>query len=352
MKKIFFPILVIAMFLINITNVKAYADVDIDDGLSALTLKGDVGDFSGDVSFTITQDSGFTYNVLLTKGNNYTDVINVVKDVEYTVKATISTNATKYKIEGVDDSYKVSGKEAEIDFKVTDNTLQATTDNTTNEVKDNTTNEVKDTNLLSKKEVYENYIKDTSFMENNSNYKNFFAIYRSDIMKKYFLDIDELNSEDDWKKMSDFEKWNYYILYTRPKTLIMGDNGIDTEDKLLSNLTSEEALLKNLQDGDKVIKAVKTVWKWEWSEWEKKGEFPNIYDEYEKGTVEKHSVRDLNSDYGKVDTDDTDDTVKENGIKSILKKNVFSLIVLVIIGIATATIIIIRKKKNYSKIEK
>lgn len=332
----------VLLFSVNITNVKAS---EIDDEFTKLTIKVDVSDYDGEIAFVFEQDNGFKYNVLLTKDENYTNTIDIVGDMEYKAEATIKNNNGKYKIEGLSERYNVKGKDVEIKFKVKKIDLP-TTENT--QVDTNTEVE-KDDKLLDKETIYNNYIKAVEFIKTDKNYTNFLKLYNNDIMKSYFLEADPLNTEDDWKQMNDFEKWNYYILFVRTKTLIMGENAVETENELLDNLGSESALLSNIENGDKVIEAVKTVWRWEWENWEKTGEFINLYDKYSDNPIEKHDIKELND---KKDSSKKSKKKKsDSGLIKGLKNNILSLLILLIIGIATICVIIVRKKKNYDNEE-
>lgn len=327
---------------VNFTNVKAS---EVDNEFTTLTIKADVSDYNGEIAFVFEQDNGFKYNVLLTKDENYTNTIDIVGNMEYKAEATIKNNNGKYKIEGLSEKYNVKGKNVEIKFKVKKIDLQVTE----NTQVDSTTKVKEDNKLLDKETVYNNYIKAVEFIETDDNYSNFLKLYNNDIMKSYFLEADTLNTEDDWKQMSDFEKWNYYILFVRTKTLIMGENAVESESELLNNLGSESALLSNIENGNKVIEAVKTVWCWEWENWEKTGEFINIYDEYSEKPIEKHNAKELNDK--KDNSNKNKNKNNESGLFNGLKNNIFSLLILLIVGIATICVVIIRKRKNYDNEE-
>lgn len=310
---------------------------------TALTIKADVSDYDGDIAFTFTQDSGFNYNVLLTKSKGYTQTINIVGNVNYTAKAIIKENADKYKIENLDEKYKVTGKNVEINFKVCKSDLQVTENPNIN------TSSTENGEISDNETAYKKYIEAVSFIDNNSKYINFLKLYNNDIMKSYFLNANSLNTEEDWKKMSDFEKWNYYILYVRTKTLLLGENAVTSEEEFIKQLNSEISLLNNIEDGDKVIEAVKTIWRWEWKYWQKTGEMPNLYDEYTEGSAKKYTETELTD---KDDDNNEESKESENSLSNGLKRNLFSLILLAVVGIAVVVVIVIRRKKNYDTIEK
>lgn len=349
MKNIFkyFITIILTLFLSVSFSSNVYA-TETSNEFTALTVKANASDYDGDIAFTFTQDNGFNYNVLLTKAENYTATIDIVGDIEYGAKATLKKDSSKFKIEGLDNKYKVTGKNVEITFKVIKEEFKlAENTNDNNTTNNNTTNNTTNSNNLDRNDIYKKYIDEVSFIENNSDYETFLKLYTNDIMKDYFLKADSLNTLEDWDKMSDFEKWNYYILFVRPKTIIMA-NTVDNEDSFLKQLTSEELLLSEINDGDKVIEAVKSVWKWEWKQWSENGEFVNLYDEYTSGSAEKYSETELTD----VDNEDNKEEVKEeNGLVKGIKSNIISILILIAVGIATIIVIVLRRRKNYDNID-
>lgn len=350
MKNKFKYVLAICLMLflsVSFSN-KVYA-TETSDEFTVLTIKADVSEYDGDIAFTFTQENGFNYNVLLTKAENYTSTIDIVGNIEYVATATLKKDSSKFKVDGLDNKYKVTGKNVEIKFKVIKEEFKVAENTNGDNKTDNKTDTTVINENLDSNAIYKEYIDEVSFIDNNSDYEAFLKIYSNDIMKDYFLKADSLNTADDWNKMSNFEKWNYYILFVRTKTLITGENAVKSEDELLSQLTSEIALLNKINDGEKVIEAVKSIWKWEWKQWEKNGEFINLYDEYTSGSAEKYSETELKD----VNEDDNKAAQKEeNGLLKGIKNNIISILILVAVGITTIVVIVLRKRKNYDNIDK
>lgn len=188
-------------------------------------------------------------------------------------------------------------------------------------------------NESDKKEVYDSYIKSVSFIKDNEDYNRFLKTYDNDLMKKYFFEADPLNTEDDWNNMSQFEKFNYYILFVRTQSLITGIHAVKNESELLNGLKSEEIVLGNIKDGDKVIEAVKTVWRWEWQQWEKTCEFVNLYAKHSDD-----SVTELN------DIKEEKEEVKEEGNGRL--GQVKLVVILIIVGVVAIVGVIVGKRKN------
>lgn len=328
-------------------------------GFTTLKVTATVpSEYDGEIAFVFTQkDSGFNYSLLLTKDKGYTGELSIVGNMEYTATVTVKKDTSNYSVSGLSDSYKVTGSSVELKFEVkkgvtavesTQNsnatsTPQATTGATANS-----------TTLTEPQQTYNDYINTVSFMDGNSNFDTFLNNYDNDIMKKYFLNAESTNTESDWKQMSKFDKFNYYILFVRTKTLITGENAVASEEALINELSSESVLLNAITDGDKVLEAVKSVWRYEWKYYQQTGNFINLYDPYTSGSAKKYTETELTDD-DKAEVAQAQEELKEDTtssrLKSGLKKNILSIIILIIVAIALVTVVIIRRKKNYDNLD-
>lgn len=368
MKNLFLAFLFAVLALFGASPQEIFAS-ETDVTYTTLTVTASVpSEYVGDIAFVFTQqDSGFNYQLMLTKEKKYTGTLTIIGDMEYTATVTVKKNADSYKVTGLSDGYKVTGTEVSLNFAIEKGLLDinnskasgnhqsqqsvVSTDNSSN---DNDTI-TESTNLPTAESSYKTYIDAVSFMYGNSDFDGFLKNYDNDIMKGYFLNADSLNTENDWQSMNSFEKFNYYILFVRTKTLIIGENAVKSEADLLKELSSENALLGNIKGGDKVIDAVRKIWSWEWMNWEQTGEFVNLYDPYTEGSANKHTETELTNE-DEVEIAEAQDEINHekstvDRVKSSVMKNVLSISILACTGIALLVIIIIRRKKNYNNIE-
>lgn len=349
-----FFFLFVIMF-INSTNIKA-TDITMDDNYAVIEITAKVPDsYKDNIPLILTQeDNDFNYSIVLKAENDYKGTLTVLKQKKYLANVNLTEN---YYTKDLENLFYINGENVELIFNVTEGlslieSTDDTNDNNTYDIsseEEETVNDDEETENDSDDEgqlIYKEYIDTVSFMKDDNRFSQFLKIYSNSIMKNYFLQADSLNTETEWKKMSNFDRWNYYILFVRTKTLILGTNPVTTENELLDELSSEISLLSNIEDGDIVIEAVKKVWRWEWKEWQY-GRFVNLYDPYDEDAAPKYNEVELNeSDSNKVDTNDSNK--KKDRIMEGIYRNIFSLIILVIIGIVLIVIAIKKKKdKNY-----
>lgn len=323
-------VLVMMVLMLSITCIIPTVHADVDE-FTKLIIKADVSDYDGDIIFIFTQDNGFNYQAILTKNENYTETLDIVGDLEYTPKVVIKNNPQDYIVEGLEKKYKVDSKEFEVNFKVTKG-LQPIQDTESTELKkvdltekDDLTNK----NNLSKKEIYDYYMDSVSFIKDNEDYTDFLKLSGNDLMKSYFMDADSSNTEDAWNKMSNFERFNYYILFVRTQSLIMGPNSVESEEELLKELSSENGLLGNIKDGYKVVEAIKTVWRWEWHKWETTGEFTNLF-----------------KDSDETKSSEKKDKIVEDDKEENKSSNTLLIVVAAVIVIGTIGVVVAMKKNK------
>lgn len=348
------------VIFINSTNIKA-TDINMDDNYAVIEITAKVPDsYKDNIPLILTQeDNDFNYSIVLKADNDYKGSLTVLNQKKYFASVNLTDN---YYTKGLENLFYINGENVDLIFNVTEGlSLIESTDDTNN----NNTSEIssKDEEKVKVNEeigndsddegqlIYKEYIDTVSFMKDDNRFSQFLKIYSNSIMKNYFLQADSLNTETEWEKMSNFDRWNYYILFVRTKTLILGTNPVSTENELLDELSSEIALLSNIQDGDIVIEAVKKVWRWEWKEWQY-GRFVNLYDPYNEDAAPKYNEVELNENDSNKDNINKDNTnenkQKKDRIMEGIYRNIFSLIILSIIGIVIIVITIKKKKnKNY-----
>lgn len=322
--------LVMMVLMLSITCITSTVHADVEE-FTKLIIKADVSDYDGDIIFIFTQDNGFKYEAILTKNENYTETLDIVGDLEYTPEVVIKNNPEDYTVLGLEKKYKVDSKKFEVNFKIKKG-LQPIQETETTEPKkvdltekDDLTNK----NNLSKKEIYDYYMDSVSYIKDNEDYTRFLNQYNNDLMKSYFMDADSSNTEDDWNNMDNFQKFNYYILFVRTQSLIMGPNSVESEEKLLKELSSENIVLGNIKDGYKVVEAVKTVWRWEWHNWETTGKFTNLFkDSDEKKSSEKKDI------------------VSEDDKEENKSSNTALIVVVAVIVIGTIGVVVAMKKNK------
>lgn len=311
---------------------------------SNVKIKATVPDeFNKDIAFVLVQTStDFRYQVVLTKNKGYEATLTVLNNMEYTVNVKI--DEAKYKISGIQDKYVIDKSMVNINFAVKDGLTQIES-GYTNEGDDQNANEKNEAGI---KDVYETYINSVSFIKDDTKYKPFLDIYSYSIMKGYFLEAESTNTEEQWNEMTEYERFNYYILYVRPKILMTGINAVKSVSELKDGLTSEKQLLKNIDRGNEVVKAIETVWEWEWNKYLETGEFPNLYNIFEKDSILKHvesneSTVNINQQ-NEENRKSNDNTIVKRLFKGI-KNNIFSITLLIVVGIGVIIVIYKDKKR-------
>ena len=185
-------------------------------------------------------------------------------------------------------------------------------------------------------QIYTQYIQKVSFVENNEDYKSFLSLFSNAMMKKYFLQADDTNTDDLWNKMTVYEKFNYYMLYIRPKTLITGTNAVSNTIELKEGLESERQILNKINGGDKVIEAIETVWIYEWNYYNENGQFLNLYAVDSKQSIQKHSEPEQSEVQTAEQKAESDTDTKEKRLLKTMKNNIANFVMIgavLIIGI-------------------
>lgn len=360
LSKTFVMLLVLCTFVCLVPQ-KAQAS-ESEAGFTTLTVTATVAsEYDGEIAFVFTQkNTGFNYSLLLTKDNGYTGTLSIVGNMEYTAIVTIKKDASNYSVSGLSDSYNVTGSNVELKFEVKKGvTAVESTQNSgdsTSIPQATTGTETESTTLTESQQIYADYINAVSFMDGNKDFDTFLNNYDNDIMKKYFLNAESTNTENDWEQMSKFDKFNYYILFVRTKTLIAGENAVSSEEALINELSSESTLLNTITDGSKVLEAIKTVWRYEYEYYQQTGNFINLYDPYTKGAAQKYSTTELTDD-DKAEIEQAQNELKKekdttgSRLKRGVMNNILSIIILAVIGIGLVVVIIIKRKKNYDDLD-
>ena len=180
-------------------------------GFTTLTVTATVpSEYDGEIAFVFTQkSSGFNYSLLLTKDNGYTGTVSILGNMEYTATVTVKKDTSSYSVSGLSDSYNVTGSNVELKFEVKKGltAIESTQPNNPTSTPQATTGATStsgSTTLSEPQQVYTNYINTVSFINENNDFSTFLNNYDNDIMKKYFLNSESTNTENDWKQMSKF----------------------------------------------------------------------------------------------------------------------------------------------------
>jgi len=283
--------------------------------------------FQEDIVVTLKSDfSENKYQVVLNTGNNYRSSLTVISNTTYSSSAAIKTS--KYKIHGLQEKYTVDKNTVYIEFSVNEGLTQIGNQNVSDDLDLGVDTDVQ--------QIYTQYIQKVSFVENNEDYKSFLSLFSNAMMKKYFLQADDTNTDDLWNKMTVYEKFNYYMLYIRPKTLITGTNAVSNTIELKEGLESERQILNKINGGDKVIEAIETVWIYEWNYYNENGQFLNLYAVDSKQSIQKHSEPEQSEVQTAEQKAESDTDTKEKRLLKTMKNNIANFVMIgavLIIGI-------------------
>lgn len=194
------------------------------------------------------------------------------------------------------------------------------------------------------------FIQKTRFIENDSNYSAFIGGWAGAIYKQRFLEV-QGNTEEQWDSMTQYQRACYSLLYTYPKTLMLGENNsIYAKDKatFLSNLDLAKTPLLQLKRGNEVYDALVEAWNWHWANWEKDRVFLNPF---EGMAYEQPDKANSKSSPKKSPDDNALANRKElaspHTFIDIVVKNIFTILILLGIGGYLAYVIYRNRSKNY-----
>ncbi len=388
------------LIFVSVSTINIKADeLNVVPVRTNISIKANVpDDFSDNVTVVLEQKStNVKFSLALTKSNSYTGNLSVVGDSTYNANA-IFQNTSSFKTD-LAENYEIKGTEVNLTFNIRKLTAVSNTDKTENTSKDSLSNQSHNDannstdanktikpngkseenfqNILDKEEnVINHYIEQVSFIQNDTNYTSFLSSYSGAMFQKYFLKADPLNTDEKWNSMTDFEKFNYYILYIMPYSKMMNYT-YDSESNYVEELVSQKNILSQLEKGDAVYNAITEVWSWLFKYWQDTGDFCNLFKDYDYTSIKTDEASNTvvleGNDTGSpsptllttptpsvVAQNDKDSSVNSNTVKAmsrtekkknmlldLVKNNAVTLVILLAAIIVLIVIIIKNKKNNY-----
>lgn len=314
------------------------------------SFKGNIAVFFKDIA----SDKEYQFLLEKDKGFNASEIYGVVANTTY--KVTLSfADMDKFEIVNADgskiDSYHATSSGLNLIWQIKD--IKAdTSDNSDTHGEDETTS------VSSADDALNSFINKTKFIASDNNYKVFLGNWSGATYKKLYLEI-EGNTEESWNDLTVYERATYSLLFTAPKSRMLGGNSntnANDRNAFLNGLQFAQQDLNNITGGHVVYDAIVEVWDWHWKNWETQRTFVNLFE----GNSYDDSDVVLNSD----ELDLTDEEIEEitsdltsaerrselssrNNFLSIILNNIFTLIVLVVVGVVLLVVYLKNKKHNY-----
>lgn len=347
MKKIITILLIILVIFINTAPSIAYGEPN--EGHIRLNVKINVPfDFKEDILLFVKDPLDRTendYSFKLTSADNYKGEYGIKKGIRYNVKLQFK-NSDFYSIEGIDSGYDtVENEEIEstITIKLRNNARTTETIESTSDV----TTESNITNNDSK-EVLNKFIDKCSLMKNNSNYDNFLKNYKGEMFKKYYFEDTVGKTDDDWNNLSEFDSFIFYIAYIYPKSCFNVVKTDTRKSEFLENLYSTKYLLNLIDGGDKISTALDELWSYIWDEYEKTGEFVDLFED------ERLNIAAAVTDDSESINDDKTESESKVAVSKKTKKTLFDKIkgsivtisILIVLGAIIGFLYFKKKREN------
>ena len=203
-------------------------------------------------------------------------------------------------------------------------------------------------------DVLKSYFDTTSFMISDNEYRMFLENWSNEIYKKSFLSVEGL-SETLWDSMSLYERASYSILFIYPKLCIQGGYGNEyAKDRatFLDNLKIIKQGLNNLPNNEIVFDAIVEVWNWHYDNWQNSNIVLNPFSntKFESDVKLKIENEIINLPNEQLTLVGDAETVRKNLAKpvtfyNIFKKNIVTIIIM-LVSLISLGVIIYRNKKN------
>ena len=317
---------------------------------ATVTLKANTDGYTDDIAIQLIDGNNKAYSIILNSKNNYTDSLIVAKNNIFNIQYTLR-NGSYFSVDGLDNSYTITG-DTNIVFNVKKILEESNADQIINQEEqqvatNNMINDVKQEAI----QKYQDYLEKVNFIDGNSDYDAFLDVYSGTMFKNYFLDADSMNSEAQWDSMSKYERFNYYILYVQPETIITKAE-VSQKSDFMKRLNSAKNMLETIPDGKNVSDALVDIWEWQWGKYEETGNVINFFEYFPKSKVEENE---LLAQQGKDDSIDTeeiahgeDENTKNEGVdnlKNIIVKYRYEIL-LTMIAVIGLFVLWYRKKRE------
>lgn len=356
--------LFLVVFLLLSMSIYSFATESKVETICNLTFKVNTDkDFTGNIAVImkdIATNKEYQFLLQSNKGYSANDKFGIVANTTYNVSVSYP-NSDKFKLFNADGTEIKSYHATESGLNLLWEMKAISKDTATITQKSGDKPKVN----FTANEMVNKFVEKTKFIEFESGYKNFINLWSGAVYKELYL-TEKGSTEKSWNTMSKYQQACYTLLFLYPKTFILGTNSnIYATDRntFIKNLDVPNMLLKNLSKGDAVYTALIEAWDWHWNNWSTKRLFINPFEgvKYDE-TDKKESLNDFEltpQDKKEIQKDiaNTKEVVKgeekrknlasPNNFLDILKKNIVTLLILIIIGIAFLVVFLKNKKKNH-----
>lgn len=346
----------------------------LEDPSAMITFQANVpDDFDEDIILKIRNiETDVTVTMILAESVDYARSTMILKNSPVEIEVIIEGDY----ITDLEDSYTFSDVET-VDFTVSEDTGERQEPTGQENPEEPTDSEIPHgeetdveidelTGLESADSVWNRFVNICSVMDGNSDYENnYLWLYSAEIFKQEYLKDKETNTEEAWNEMTPTERYILHMSYTLPKTCL---NGADNENDFVKEMESNLTKLENIEGGEVIRDAVEDLWRWHYKYYLHTGTFYDFYADYDeeyKGTPldgSKDSDDGSQSDMEEIRQELSDserEEIKEaleeenphgeeneNVVIAWIKRNVITLCILAIIGIALIVTTIVIKRKN------
>lgn len=282
-KNKYYCILLLSIFFLFLSIPRAVFSSELAevDTRSTVTIRANVpADFSENIAFVLEQETTqVRFAFALTKDNNYTGNISIVGDSTYIASASFKSS-NKYETD-LAKKYEIENGTVELSFNVSTITYSIQSEELNGLSNEITHGENEDENeeLQATENILNNYLEEVSFMQDDMRFFSFLTTYSGAMFEKYYMEADPMNTTEQWESMKEIDRFNYYIIYYMPYTKMMNYQ-FENENIFIEELIAQKNILNQIEDGDKVYRAIVDMWKWHYRHWQSTGEFYNFYNYY------------------------------------------------------------------------
>lgn len=308
-----------------------------------------------DYSFNLTPDR--TYSIVI-KGltNGYT-LVNTFGDREQVKNISVSALAN-------DNYWSIIKENPEV--QASSNTETTTSETTTSETTEIvSTDDSKDGNAEAE-EVYQKFLNSVSFIENDSTWKNTLSQFGEKSVNrksysKWYANAVSGGSEEEYFSLTPYEQFLWTETYTKFAGKLSENNYeyyFGTVDKFKQNFIKIATLVYSGNNKDTVISAYEELALWQYDYIVKNGEPYNFINKRsytsEIGTAPDKGM--TSEELAEKDKQEIDEAIEEakgeekgsiwSDTLNILSNHLLEILLIVVLGIAVAVVVYIRKNKN------
>lgn len=259
---------------------------------STVVVKANVPeDFTEIIGFTLkAEDEERGTTVTLTKEKGYVEEMMCIMGGKVYETQYAFNNMEDYRVD-LAEKYEINGLNVELTFNVTkieysiENpdapatvttlTPVASTAMPVEDVDDSEYDEL--TGLKKATVVLEDFKQATSFMETDPNFERYLNKFNNEVYKNAYLDVDPMNTAEQWEAKSIYEKFTYYMCYVleyNKLTYLKADRNLE---EYIEYFSSHKRIITNIERGDEVYAALEEVLIWYYKYWQVTGTVGNIF---------------------------------------------------------------------------